>query len=81
MRRPRLFRPPDAEIRRERVKLFCTALNAIGVAILIGSAVAPLVDPTRQTEPLRFATGVALGIGFVLAALWLLRYIKREEAG
>ena len=77
---PQVFRAPDPEVRKERVKLVSTGLNATGLALVIGSTVAPLLDPSRSVAPLRLVIGTIFGLGFILAALWLLRYMKRSES-
>lgn len=70
----------DPEVRKERVKLAANGLNAIGLALLIGSIVAPIVDATRHVVLPRMVAGVWLGIVCVFAAFLIPRYIKAKEA-
>jgi uncharacterized membrane protein YraQ (UPF0718 family) len=69
----------DPEVRKERVKLVANGFNAIGLALLIGSWVAPIVDVTRQADWLRSAVGSALGAVCLVAAFVILRYMKGKE--
>jgi hypothetical protein len=78
----RLFYDPrdsDPEVRKERVKLFSGGLNALGVALLIGSWVAPLFDPSRALPIWRALAGGVAGGLLVLSAIGLLRYMKARE--
>ena len=78
--KPRLdLRHLDADVRKERVKLGASAFNAMGLALLIGSIVAPIVDPSRDLSPLRAGLGLAFGILCILAAVFMLRYMKAKE--
>jgi len=61
------------------VKLGASAFNATGLALLIGSIVAPIVDPSRGLIPARAGFGVAFGAVCILAALFMLRYMKGKE--
>lgn len=69
----------DPEVRRERVKLAANGFNAVGLALLIGALVAPIVDVTRQADWLRSAAGSALGALCLVAAFVILRYMKSKE--
>ncbi|MCF8506658.1 MAG: hypothetical protein K9G59_17255 [Caulobacter sp.] len=69
----------DPEVRKERVKLAANASNAFGLAFLIGSLVAPLVDPTRLIDLRRAVPGLLIGLAFILAATFALRYMKAKE--
>jgi uncharacterized membrane protein YraQ (UPF0718 family) len=69
----------DPEVRKERVKLAASGFNAIGLALLIGSWVAPIVDAARQADWIRSAIGSALGATCLVAAFVVLRYIKGKE--
>ena len=69
----------DPEVRKERVKLAANAFNAVGLAFLIGSLVAPLVDPARLIDLRRAGPGFLIGIGLILAAVFVLRYMKVKE--
>ncbi len=73
------LRGRDPEVRKERVKLVANGLNAVGLAFLIGSLVAPLVDPTRRFEPVRMMVGMFVGVGLSFLASVVLRYMKRRE--
>lgn len=79
MARPPDLRHLDPEVRKERVKLLSNAVNALGVALMIGSLVAPFVDPARDVPLPRSALGVVVGAILVFAAFTLLRYMKRRE--
>lgn len=75
-----MSRPPDLhhrdpEVRKERVELMANGLNATGLALVIGSSVAPFVDPSKHTDFVHVAQGFGLGTLLVLAAFGLLRYI------
>lgn len=70
----------DPEVRKERVKLAATGLNAFGLALLIGSVVAPIVDETRHANVLRELVGILLGAISLIAAFLILRYMKIKEA-
>lgn len=72
-------RRTDPEVRKERVKLIASGLNAVGVAFVIGSLVAPLIDPTRAFDLSRMALGSLGGMSLVVAAIVVLRYIKPPE--
>lgn len=72
-------RRTDPEIRKERVKLLAGGLNAVGIALIIGTMVAPIIDPSRAFDLLRMLFGSTAGVGFVVAALTILRYIKPPE--
>lgn len=61
------------------MKLIANAINAIGLALLIGSLVAPIVDPARQVYGSRIAIGAVLGAICLVAAFMILRYIKSKE--
>lgn len=69
----------DPEVRKERVKLAANGLNALSLALLIGAIVAPIVDETRHANLAREAVGVALGLVGIVAALFVLRYMKSKE--
>jgi hypothetical protein len=69
----------DPEVRKERVKLAANVSNAFGLAFVIGSVVAPLVDPTRMLDPRRAAPGLLIGFACILAAAFILRYMKAKE--
>ncbi len=69
----------DPEVRKERVKLAANVSNAVGLAFLIGSLVAPLVDPTRMIDLRRAGPGLVIGLAFILAAAFMLRYMKPKE--
>jgi hypothetical protein len=71
-------RDRDPEIRKERVKLRANALNALGVASVIGALIAPFVDPSRALDVSRLALGGALGSALIFAAYTLLRYMKAK---
>lgn len=70
----------DPEVRKERVKLAANGLNAFGLALLIGSVVAPIVDETRHANFLRELVGIGLGATALVAAFLILRYMKSKEA-
>lgn len=72
-------RDRDPEVRKERVKLLIGALSAVGLALLIGSIVAPFIDPSRQIPIWRTFLGAIVGAAIVLAAAGLMRYIKPKE--
>jgi hypothetical protein len=69
----------DPEVRKERVKLVVSIVTAVGVTLLIGSTAASLLDPAREFSVFRSLVGAALGIAFIVGALFLLRYIKPKE--
>jgi len=69
----------DPEVRKERVKLAANGMNALGLALLIGSLVAPIVDAARQADWFRAVVGSVLGLMCVVAAFVILRYMKRKE--
>lgn len=69
----------DPEVRKERVKLGATGLNALGLALFIGALVAPIVDSTRSFEASRVILGVILGIACIFASQTFLRYMKAKE--
>lgn len=69
----------DPDVRKERVKLVSNAFNALGLALVIGSTAAPIVDPGRTPILWRLATGLAVGGVLILAAYWVLRYVKPKE--
>ncbi|MFZ5670932.1 MAG: hypothetical protein ACOY4K_15700 [Pseudomonadota bacterium] len=69
----------DPEVRKERVKVAANAASAIGLALLIGSLVAPIVDATRPLQPGRASFGLAAGVFCLIAAAFILRYIKAKE--
>ncbi len=69
----------DPEVRKERVKLAANGMNALGLALLIGSLVAPIVDASRQPDGFRAMVGSVLGAICLVAAFVTLRYIKRKE--
>lgn len=69
----------DPEVRKERVKLAANGVNAIGLSLLIGSLVAPIVDATRAADWFRSAIGALLGAICLVAAFAILRYMKRRE--
>lgn len=71
----------DPEVRKERVKLAANVSNAVGLAFLIGSLVAPVVDPARMIDLRRAGPGFLIGLGFILAAVFILRYMKTKEPG
>lgn len=78
--KPRLdLRHLDPDVRKERVKLVSNAFNALGLALVIGSTAAPIVDSARTLIFWRLAIGLAVGGILILAAYWLLRYIKPKE--
>jgi len=56
-----------------------SGLNAVGIAFVIGSLAAPIIDPTRAFRPLRILLGLAIGAVLVVAALVVLRYMKPPE--
>lgn len=70
----------DPEVRKERVKLAASGLNAFGLALLIGSVVAPIVDETRHANYSRELVGILLGAICLIAAFLILRYMKIKEA-
>lgn len=70
----------DPEVRKERVKLAANGINAVGLALLIGSLVAPIVDSTRDFDPLRIGFGLSFGGVLLFAAQMLLPYMKSKEA-
>ncbi len=76
---PHDLRHLDPEVRKERVKLAANTSNAFGLAFLIGSLVAPLVDPTRLIDLRRAVPGLLIGLVFILAATFVLRYMKPKE--
>lgn len=53
--------------------------NALGLAFLIGSLVAPLVDPARVLDPRRAVPGLLIGLACIVAAVFNLRYMKAKE--
>lgn len=57
----------DPEVRKERVKLGANGFSAVGLALLIGALVAPVVDPTPTFDVLRIASGILLGGGGLFA--------------
>lgn len=69
----------DPEVRKARVKLAANMANALGLAFLIGSLVAPLVDPARMLDPRRAAPGLLIGLAWIVAAVFILRYMKAKE--
>ncbi|MFZ4605822.1 MAG: hypothetical protein ACOYM5_06150 [Caulobacter sp.] len=69
----------DPEVRKERVKLAANMANALGLAFLIGSLVAPLVDPARTLDPRRAVPGLLIGLACIVAAVFILRYMKVKE--
>jgi hypothetical protein len=69
----------DPEVRKERVKLAANGMNALGLALLIGSLVAPIVDASRQPDGFRAMVGSVLGAICLVAAFVILRYMKRKE--
>lgn len=69
----------DPEVRKERVKLIAGGINALGLAMVIGSTAAPIVDPSRSLILWRLAIGLAVGSVLILAAYWLLRDMKPKE--
>jgi len=73
--RPPDLRHRDPDVRKERIKLLANGLNATGVALIIGSTVAPIVDSTKHTDFGHVVLRVGSGALLVLAALGLLRYI------
>lgn len=73
------LRHRDPEVRKERVKLAANGVNAVGLAMLIGSLVAPIVDSTRAFEPVRIGFGLLIGGALLLAAQMLLPYMKPKE--
>ena len=73
------LRDRDPEVRKERVKLAANGFNAMGLALVIGSFVAPLLDPTRVLIIWRILAGSTLGVCLIVAAAWLLRYVKPQE--
>jgi hypothetical protein len=70
----------DPEVRKERVKLAANGINAVGLALFIGALVAPVVDATRSFDGSRIGLGILLGIACVVAAQFLLRYMKAKES-
>ena len=70
----------DPEVRRERVKLAASATSAFGLAFVIGSIVAPLSDPESVLDPRRAAPCLLIGFAFILAAVFILRYIRAKES-
>lgn len=77
--RVRDLRHLDPEVRKERVKLAANGFSAVGLALLIGSLVAPVVDPTRTFDGLRIASGILLGCAGLFAGQLVLRYMKARE--
>jgi len=71
-------RDRDPEVRKERVKLLLGGLNATGVALLLGSTVAPFLDPARSMPLGRTVLGAIIAATLIFAA-WLMRYIKRKD--
>lgn len=69
----------DPEVRKERVKLAAAVANTFGLAFLIGSLVAPLVDPARTIDAGRAIPGFLIGVACIVAAAYILRYMKRKE--
>lgn len=69
----------DPEVRKERVKLAANGMNALGLALLIGSLVAPIVDASRQADWFRAMVGSVLGAICLVAAFVILRHMKRKE--
>ena len=69
----------DPEVRNERVKLAANMSNALGLAFLIGSLVAPLVDPARMLDPRRAIPGLLIGLACIVAAVFIVRYMKAKE--
>ncbi len=53
--------------------------NALGLAFLIGSLVAPLVDPARTIDPRHTVPGLLIGLACIVAAVFILRYMKAKE--
>jgi hypothetical protein len=70
----------DPEVRKERVKLAANGVSALGLALLIGSFVAPIVDSSRSFEPVRIGLGFLFGGGLLLAAQLILPYMKPKES-
>lgn len=71
----------DPEVRKERVKLAANVPNTVGLAFLIGSLAAPMVDPARLIDLDRAVPGLLIGLCFILAAVFILRYMKTKETG
>ncbi len=69
-------RDADPEVRKERIKLLSAAANAFGLALFIGALVGPFVDPNRSIELWRTLSAITSGVGCVLFAFWVLRYMK-----
>jgi hypothetical protein len=67
---------PNRDAHNERIKLFATSLNGVGLACLIGGVVGPALDPSRGMQTGAIALGIALWAGFSFAAYRLLHYIQ-----
>ena len=70
---------PNRDAHNERIKLFATSLNAVGLASLIGGLLGPLVDPSRHGNVVTVTAGTSLWLVFSFAAYQLLRYIRAKD--
>lgn len=69
----------DRDVHNERIKLIAGALNAIGLASLIGGVVSPIVGLGAVRTVLSALAGVGFWVAFSLAAFKTLGYIRPRE--
>lgn len=59
--------------------MLANGANAVGLALLIGALVAPVVDAGHEFVIWRTVVGCGLAAGSLVAAQVILRYMKRKE--
>ena len=59
----------------ERIKLFATSLNAVGLAVVGFGAIGPLLGG-QPVDEVRFITSCAIFVAFHLAAHWALKWLE-----